>query len=247
MLIDPRGAAHFYRPMAQKRTSHPDESQLMFRPSSDARGADLRPKRSVDPFLPKFPGVLSVALGRSCPSLISSVNLELSMRLFRQVAVWSLVCVSLLMADRGLAKTANFIHYTLEVPDDWKQDGTTARVWSGDRSMLIAPGGIITIGPPPTGEDNDAVVATALDEIKKRQPTVINQLELVSDFSTKQIDDGRRLVRRVHRMNPSTIFVQYYIAGSRYIVSFTVTSKRGIDATSAVMEPIFASLKWLGK
>jgi bifunctional non-homologous end joining protein LigD len=29
-LIDPRGSAHFYRLMAQMRTSHPDESQLMF-------------------------------------------------------------------------------------------------------------------------------------------------------------------------------------------------------------------------
>ena len=29
-LIDPRGGAHFYRLMAQMRTSHPDESQLMF-------------------------------------------------------------------------------------------------------------------------------------------------------------------------------------------------------------------------
>jgi len=29
-LIDPRGAAHFYRLMAQMRTSEPDESQLMF-------------------------------------------------------------------------------------------------------------------------------------------------------------------------------------------------------------------------
>ena len=29
-LIDPRGSAHFYKLMAQMRTSHPDESQLMF-------------------------------------------------------------------------------------------------------------------------------------------------------------------------------------------------------------------------
>jgi bifunctional non-homologous end joining protein LigD len=29
-LIDPRGAAHFYRLMSQMRTSSPDESQLMF-------------------------------------------------------------------------------------------------------------------------------------------------------------------------------------------------------------------------
>ena len=29
-LIDPRGSAHFYRLMAQMRTSHPDESHLMF-------------------------------------------------------------------------------------------------------------------------------------------------------------------------------------------------------------------------
>ena len=30
VLIDPRGAAHFYQLMAQMRTSEPDESQLMF-------------------------------------------------------------------------------------------------------------------------------------------------------------------------------------------------------------------------
>jgi ATP dependent DNA ligase domain len=30
VLIDPRGAAHFYRLLAQMRTDHPDESQLMF-------------------------------------------------------------------------------------------------------------------------------------------------------------------------------------------------------------------------
>ena len=30
ILIDPRGVAHFYCLMAQMRTSHPDESQLMF-------------------------------------------------------------------------------------------------------------------------------------------------------------------------------------------------------------------------
>ena len=29
-LIDPRGSAHFYRLMAQMRTRHPDEGQLMF-------------------------------------------------------------------------------------------------------------------------------------------------------------------------------------------------------------------------
>ena len=29
-LVDPRGAAHFYRLMAQMRTNHPDESQLVF-------------------------------------------------------------------------------------------------------------------------------------------------------------------------------------------------------------------------
>ena len=43
------------------------------------------------------------------------------MRLFRQVAVCSLVCVSLLLANHGFAKTANLIHYTLEAPDDWNQ------------------------------------------------------------------------------------------------------------------------------
>jgi hypothetical protein len=30
VLLDPRGAAHFYRLMAQMRTSHPNESKLMF-------------------------------------------------------------------------------------------------------------------------------------------------------------------------------------------------------------------------
>ena len=75
------------------------------------------------------------------------------------------------------------------------------------------------IGPPPAGENNDVVVASALDEIKKRQPAVINQLELVSDFTTKQTNDGPLLVRRVHRMNPSTILVEYYIAGQRCYLS----------------------------
>ncbi len=37
-LIDPRGSAHFYRLMAQMRTSHPDESQLMFLALSTAPG-----------------------------------------------------------------------------------------------------------------------------------------------------------------------------------------------------------------
>jgi bifunctional non-homologous end joining protein LigD len=44
VLIDPRGAAHFYRLMSQMRTSHPDESQLMFMAFDQLHqdGVDLR-------------------------------------------------------------------------------------------------------------------------------------------------------------------------------------------------------------
>ena len=38
VLIDPRGAVHFYRLMAQMRTSHPDESQLILGLRSAAPG-----------------------------------------------------------------------------------------------------------------------------------------------------------------------------------------------------------------
>ena len=52
VLIDPRGAAHFYRLMAQMRTSEPDESQLMFsafdllhQDGVDLRGLPLAERR----------------------------------------------------------------------------------------------------------------------------------------------------------------------------------------------------------
>ena len=52
VLVDPRGGAHFYRLMAQMRTSHPDESQLMFlafdllhQDGVDLRGLPLTERR----------------------------------------------------------------------------------------------------------------------------------------------------------------------------------------------------------
>jgi bifunctional non-homologous end joining protein LigD len=80
VLIDPRGAAHFYQLMAQMRTSHPDESQLMFlafdllhQDGVDLRGLPLTERRrdlerlhrkaKVVPYLhlvdvPRWPGAL---------------------------------------------------------------------------------------------------------------------------------------------------------------------------------------------
>jgi hypothetical protein len=71
----------------------------------------------------------------------------------------------------------------------------------------------------------------------------------VGDFSTKEIIGRRLLAYRVYRINPArpTIAVVYYLVAPRYIVTFTVASTRSIDATNAVMEPIFGSLNWLEK
>ncbi len=66
VLIDPTGAAHFYRLMAQMRTSHPDESQLMFlvfdllhQDGVDLRGLPLSErKRDLQSALPQIAGAV---------------------------------------------------------------------------------------------------------------------------------------------------------------------------------------------
>ena len=70
VLIDPRGAAHFYRLMSQMRTSSPDESQLMFMAFDllHQDGVDLRAlplserKRDLHRLCRKSRGVVSKRL-----------------------------------------------------------------------------------------------------------------------------------------------------------------------------------------
>jgi bifunctional non-homologous end joining protein LigD len=73
-LIDPRGSAHFYRLMAQMRTNHPDESQLMFlafdllrQDGVDLRGLSLTERwRDLERLSPQREGALSPP-GRDVP------------------------------------------------------------------------------------------------------------------------------------------------------------------------------------
>jgi len=86
-LIDPRGSAHFYRLMAQMRTSSPDESLLMFlafdllhQDGVDFRGLPLTERRARSgKALPKVKGALSQA-GRDVPRWCDPVRLLQSVR-----------------------------------------------------------------------------------------------------------------------------------------------------------------------
>src|SRR5262245_25040857 len=124
-----------------------------------------------------------------------------------------LVCLLVLMTHETSATTANFIHYTVEVPDDWRRDTSRPNnMWSGDKSMLMVAGGVVKIGPPPEGWGQPDDYGPALDiiEQQKKNQAPFN-LEPMSEFSTKKIDGHRLLVSRPYRMNPSTIVVVYYV------------------------------------
>jgi hypothetical protein len=51
----------------------------------------------------------------------------------------------------------------------------------------------------------------------------------------------------VFQANTGMTVVQYYVKGPTYVVPLLVTGKRDGAATMAEMDPIFSSLKWLGK
>jgi hypothetical protein len=118
---------------------------------------------------------------------------------------------------------------------------------SGDGSMHITILNAVKFGP---SENNGASPQLELlEKFKKIDDLNPPGWKPIGDFSTKEIVGRRLLAYRIYRMDPTrpTIAAVYYLAGPGYIVTFTVASTRSIDATHAVMEPIFGSLNWLGR
>jgi len=71
--------------------------------------------------------------------------------------------------------------------------------------------------------------------------------KLVQDFSAKDIDGQRLLIRGVFQANTGMTVVPYYVVGPTYVVPLLVTGNRDGAATMAEMDPILSSLRWLGK
>ena len=71
--------------------------------------------------------------------------------------------------------------------------------------------------------------------------------KLVQEFSAKEIDGQRSLIRGVFQANTGMTVVQYYVEGPTYVVPLLVTGHRDGAATLAEMDPILSSLRWLDK
>lgn len=168
------------------------------------------------------------------------------------IAAIFVVILSISQASITSARTANFQYYTVEVPDDWKDLGPSAGPMRAlDGTLQILPQGIsILTGAKPNADgspDMDGIIKL-VEQLKKSHadPTKL-PFPMVRDFATEDLGEYRSMMRGVHRMNPSTIIVVYYVIGPTYVVPFTVASKHSIDDTIAKLDPIFASLKWKGK
>ncbi|MFY9956785.1 hypothetical protein [Bradyrhizobium sp.] len=71
--------------------------------------------------------------------------------------------------------------------------------------------------------------------------------KLVQEFSARDVDGQRSLVRGVFQTESAMTVVQYYVKGPTYVVPLLVTGNRDGAAIIAQMDPILSSLKWLGK
>jgi hypothetical protein len=70
---------------------------------------------------------------------------------------------------------------------------------------------------------------------------------LIQEFSARDVDGQRSLIRGVFQAATGETIVQYYVKGPTYVVPLLVVGTRDGAATMAEMDPIFSSLKWLGK
>lgn len=151
------------------------------------------------------------------------------------------------------ARTADFQYYTLDVPDDWVDVGPGGiPMRSLDGRLEILPGGVtvLTGGEPGAdGSPDRTAIIAAVDHIKNSLAANPGRLgiPMVRDFDTEDLGEYRSIMRAVFRANPSTVIVLYYIIGPTYVVPFSVASKFEIDDSIAKLDPIFSSLKWIGK
>jgi hypothetical protein len=153
-----------------------------------------------------------------------------------------------LPSGHAQTKTANFEYYTIDVPADWTQVGT-GKMQSGDKTLLVIAlnlSGIEGTGAP---EQDAAAMNTLMAELEKSttQTLASQGCKLIQEFSARDIDGERSLVRGVFQANTGMTVVQYYVKGPTYAVPLLVTGKRDGAPTIAEMDSILSSLRWLGK
>ena len=145
-------------------------------------------------------------------------------------------------------KTANFVYYTIEVPVDWTQVGT-GQMQPGDKSLLVIALNLSGIEGTAAPEQDAAAMKTLMAELEKTaMRTLTSQgCKLIQEFSARDIDEERSLIRGVFQASNGMTVVQYYVKGPTYVVPLLVTGKRDSAATIAEMDPILSSLRWLSK
>ena len=145
-------------------------------------------------------------------------------------------------------KTANFVYYTIEVPVDWTQVGT-GQMQPGDKSLLVIALNLSGIEGTAAPEQDAAAMKTLMAELEKTaMRTLTSQgCKLIQEFSARDIDEERSLIRGVFQASNGMTVVQYYVKGPTYVVPLLVTGKRDGAATIAEMDPILSSLRWLSK
>jgi hypothetical protein len=149
------------------------------------------------------------------------------------------------------AWTANFVAFTLEVPGDWLDIGG-GQMSTKDGSMLIIPLNYLKLKQEKPGQEGSSraeTIAKVVEQIKTdiQDSQAKIGMTLVRDFITKDLGQARSLMRAVYRMNETTIVTVYFVIGPNYVVPFHIASKHDIDATTALLDPVFGSLKWIGQ
>jgi hypothetical protein len=161
------------------------------------------------------------------------------------------LCVTNL-GSQGLSsaqtKTVNFVYYTIDVPVDWTQVGT-GKLQPGDKTLLVTALNLTGIEATAAPEQDAAAMKSLVAEMEKNAiRTLTSQgCKLVQDFSARDIDGQRSLIRGVFQANTGMTVVPYYVEGPTYVVPLLVTGNRDGAATMAEMDPILSSLRWLGK
>jgi hypothetical protein len=145
-------------------------------------------------------------------------------------------------------KTANFVYYTIDVPLDWSQVGT-GKLQPGDKTLLVTALNLSGIEASAAPEQDAEAMKSLMAELEKSATRTLTSqgCKLVQEFSARDIDGQRSLVRGVFQTNTGMTVVQYYVMGPTYVVPLLVTGKRDGAATMAEMDPILSSLRWLGK
>jgi hypothetical protein len=145
-------------------------------------------------------------------------------------------------------KTANFVYYTIEVPVDWTQIGT-GKLQPEDKTLLVTALNLAGIEATAFPERDAEAMRSLMAELEKSATKTLTSqgCRLVREFSAKEIDGQRSLIRGVFQANTGMTIVQYYVKGPTYVVPLLVTGNRDGAATMAEMDPILSSLRWLGK